>query len=192
MLFAWHKMIMQGNQGGAWRDNDEPMQVVSIPGLYGNKLCAALDRQHPRDLFDISILLNSHGIDRPIFDGFLAYLLPHNRPISEILSPRWKDIGALYDNEFRGMTIKPVTLDELNNARHQIIDALRAHFTQQDYDFLYSFKSGDPNWALAPHNTFSQLPAIKWKLLNIRNMSAKRKAKYLTKLENVMSEWLGD
>lgn len=29
------------------------MCVVSLPDLYGGKLCAALDRQHPRDLFDV-------------------------------------------------------------------------------------------------------------------------------------------
>lgn len=37
------------------------MKVVSLPDLYGGKLCAALDRQHPRDLFDIKILLGLRG-----------------------------------------------------------------------------------------------------------------------------------
>jgi hypothetical protein len=30
--------------------------------LYGGKLCAALDRQHPRDLFDVGLLLRNEGI----------------------------------------------------------------------------------------------------------------------------------
>ena len=29
------------------------MRIVSMPDLFGGKLCAALDRQHPRDLFDV-------------------------------------------------------------------------------------------------------------------------------------------
>lgn len=29
------------------------MPVLALPDLYAGKLCAALDRQHPRDLFDI-------------------------------------------------------------------------------------------------------------------------------------------
>ena len=82
------------------------IQVVSLPDLYGGKLCAALDRQHPRDLFDVAMLLKSHGIDRPIFNGFLAYLLSHNRPISEVMNPRWKDISGLYENEFVGKRLK--------------------------------------------------------------------------------------
>ncbi|MDC7230343.1 MAG: nucleotidyl transferase AbiEii/AbiGii toxin family protein [Sphaerochaetaceae bacterium] len=32
------------------------LPVMSLPDLYGGKLCAGLDRQHPRDLFDIMVL----------------------------------------------------------------------------------------------------------------------------------------
>jgi predicted nucleotidyltransferase component of viral defense system len=46
------------------------IDVVSLADLYGGKICAALDRQHPRDLFDIKLLLErqglSQGIDRAI------------------------------------------------------------------------------------------------------------------------------
>ena len=45
------------------------IQVVSLPDLYGGKLCAAMDRQHPRDLFDVRMLLGSEGISREIFSG---------------------------------------------------------------------------------------------------------------------------
>ena len=38
------------------------IQVVSLPDLYGGKLCAAMDRQHPRDLFDVRMLLGSEEI----------------------------------------------------------------------------------------------------------------------------------
>ncbi len=72
------------------------IQVVSIADLYGGKLCAALDRQHPRDLFDVKMLLETRGIDRSIFNGFITYLLSHPRPLSEVLNPRWKDISELY------------------------------------------------------------------------------------------------
>jgi predicted nucleotidyltransferase component of viral defense system len=86
------------------------IQVVALPDLYGGKLCAAMDRQHPRDLFDIKNLLENQSIDRSIFDGFLTYLLSHKRPIVEVMNPRWKDISKIYNNEFIGMTVKPVTL----------------------------------------------------------------------------------
>jgi len=166
------------------------MQVVSLPDLYGGKLCAALDRQHPRDLFDVAMLLNSHGVDRSMFDGFLAYLLSHNRPISELMNPRWKNISSAYENEFAGMVFEGISIKELTVVPAKMLGALKAHFTQKDYDFLYSFKSGRPVWSLAPSPTFEHLPAIQWKLHNIQRMPAKKRAESLTKLEITMSHWL--
>lgn len=166
------------------------INVVSIPDLYGGKLCAALDRQHPRDLFDVAMLLNSNGIDRLTFDGFLAYLLSHNRPISEIMNPRWKDISALVEKEFAGMTFQEFSLDELNQVPSKMLGALKGHFTQKDYDFLASFKSGDPNWELAPSDNLHRLPAVQWKLLNIKKMPPKKREASLAILEGVMSDWL--
>jgi len=37
------------------------LQLLSFEDLYAGKLCAALDRQHPRDIFDIMVLLNNEG-----------------------------------------------------------------------------------------------------------------------------------
>ena len=39
------------------------MRLVSFADLYAGKLVAALDRQHPRDLFDVRDLLANEGID---------------------------------------------------------------------------------------------------------------------------------
>ena len=38
------------------------MQVMSFADVYAGKICAALDRQHPRDLFDIKWLLENEGM----------------------------------------------------------------------------------------------------------------------------------
>lgn len=37
------------------------IQLVPVGQLYGGKICAALDRQHPRDLFDVKYLLDNEG-----------------------------------------------------------------------------------------------------------------------------------
>lgn len=111
-----------------------------------------MDRQHPRDLFDVKELLETRGIDRSIFIGFLAYLLSHNRPISEVMNPRWKDISDVYKKEFDGMTFKPISLEELQTVPSLMLQSLKAQFTQSDFDFLYSFKSGEPDWTLSPHS----------------------------------------
>ncbi|HCX7766248.1 TPA: nucleotidyl transferase AbiEii/AbiGii toxin family protein, partial [Escherichia coli] len=118
------------------------LPVVSLPDLYGGKLCAALDRQHPRDFYDVKMLLDTQGIDRSIFNGFIAYLLSHNRPLSEVLNPRWKDITEPFQNEFSGMTFEEVSLEELKEVPERMLSALKTHFTQQDFDFLLSFKRG--------------------------------------------------
>jgi hypothetical protein len=37
-------------------------KTLSLAYLYGGKICAALDRQHPRDLFDVKLLLDNEGV----------------------------------------------------------------------------------------------------------------------------------
>ena len=80
------------------------IQVLSLPDLYGGKICAALDRQHPRDLFDVKLLLENEGIDRQIMIAFLVYLISHNRPIRELVSPKLKDLTDIYTKHFQGMS----------------------------------------------------------------------------------------
>ena len=164
------------------------VQVVSLSDLYGGKLCAALDRQHPRDLFDIWVLLNNQGIDREIFNGFITYLLSHPRPISEVMNPNWKDITDIYNNEFQGMTFESVSIEELSSIPNEMINALKIQFTQKDYDFLKSFKEGTPDWSLSPSENIQNLPAVKWKLQHIQKMPNQKQA--IRKLEEVMRHWI--
>jgi len=164
--------------------------VVSLPDLYGGKLCAALDRQHPRDFYDVKMLLDTQGIDRAIFNGFIAYLLSHNRPLSEVLSPRWKDISEPFHNEFSGMTFEDASLKELVEVQRRMLDVLKEHFTQQDFDFLMSFKRGTPDWKLAPESHIQNLPAVQWKLRNIGMMSEEKRAQSLEKLEGILEKWV--
>ena len=68
------------------------MTVLSRKELYGGKVCAALDRQHPRDLFDMAQFYKAHSLAE-IKEGFLVLALGHNRPLHELrrrrrISPR--------------------------------------------------------------------------------------------------------
>lgn len=166
--------------------------VVSLPDLYGGKLCAALDRQHPRDLFDVHQLLQFEGINRELFTGFLTYLLSHPRPLHELLSPRWKAIQDVYQKEFAGMTLIPVGVEELIDARERMLTALQQQLTSQDVDFLVSFKRGEPDWSLCFEPKIAELPAVRWKLQNI-HLLKKNPLKHqqaLHKLELVLQQWL--
>ncbi|WP_252179147.1 nucleotidyl transferase AbiEii/AbiGii toxin family protein [Endozoicomonas sp. 4G] len=166
--------------------------VVSQADLYGGKLCAAMDRQHPRDLYDVQQLLNAGGISREIFTGFLTYTLSHPRPIHEVMSPRWKELEQTFYDEFVGMTNEPVELNELIETRSRMVAALQARFTKRDHDFLLSFKQGKPNWALFDEPSAAKLPAIRWKLMNIQRLSKNRDKhqQQLEKLENTLEHWL--
>jgi len=86
------------------------MRIVSFPDLYAGKIVAALDRQHPRDLFDVRDLLANEGIDDALRRAFLIYLISHDRPMAEVLAVRRKDIAVEFDRGFVGMTRQPVEL----------------------------------------------------------------------------------
>ena len=73
------------------------MQVVEKGHLFGGKICAALDRQHPRDLFDISNMLKKEPFSEIIKKGFIFYLICSNRPIAEMLKPHNKDQRGVFE-----------------------------------------------------------------------------------------------
>jgi len=163
------------------------MQLLSFEDLYGGKLCAALDRQHPRDLFDVLLLLEKEGIGTKLKNTFLVYLLSHNRPISEMLNPRLKDIEELYEKEFKGMTRNEVTVKQLTQTRERLIDTIHSLLDEKDLEFLRSFKAGEPAWDLFAFPEAAKLPAVRWKLHNILKMPKKKRKMAQEKLENVLN-----
>ena len=80
------------------------IQVVSFADLYGGKIVAAFDRQHPRDLFDVRGLLANEGINDELRRAFLVYVVSHNRPMAEVLAPTLKPLGEEFARGFAGMT----------------------------------------------------------------------------------------
>jgi hypothetical protein len=122
--------------------------VVSFADLYAGKLVAVLDRQHPRDLFDIQYLLANEGIDKTLYETFLAYILSHNRPAHELLQPRLKDIRQAFDREFVGMTIDETSLETLLSTREQLVLEIRSGLGDTSKLFMRSFHMLKPDWAL--------------------------------------------
>jgi hypothetical protein len=161
-------------------------RTLSVADLYGGKLCAALDRQHPRDLFDIKLLLEDQGITHDIRQAFVIYLASHDRPMHELLHPRWKDIKQLYANEFVGMVTSPVAYDVLVETREKMLGILQHTLTENEKRFLLSLKTGQPEWTLMAIDGIDKLPAIQWKLRNIQRMSAHKRAEALEKLHMVL------
>ena len=144
--------------------------VSSFEDLYAGKICAALDRQHPRDLFDVKVLYEHEGLDKSLHEAFIIYLLCGNRPIAEILRPKFQDLGPVYERQFLGMSSTPVSLQELESVRERLVRDIHHLFSDKQKQFLMSFKKGEPDWGLLDRPTVEYLPAIRWKLQNIKNM----------------------
>jgi predicted nucleotidyltransferase component of viral defense system len=120
------------------------MPIVSFADLYAGKIVAALDRQHPRDLFDVRDLLAQEGIDEKLRKAFVVYVISHDRPMAEVLAPTRHDISLEYKRGFEGMVDEPVSLEDLLKAREDLIREIVGNMPEEHRRFLLSVKRGEP------------------------------------------------
>ena len=163
------------------------IQVVSFPDLYAGKIVAALDRQHPRDLFDVRDLLANEGVTEDLRRAFIVYLVSHDRPMSEVLAPRRKDISQEFLQGFEGMTVSPATLDDLVAAREALITTIVGDMPEEHRKFLLGFKRGSPDWTLLDIPGADALPAVRWKQLNLDKLSAETRRRLVAQLAAVLN-----
>lgn len=163
------------------------VRTLSIEDLYGGKFCAALDRGHPRDLYDLTVFFEKYAINDKIKNAFIFYLLSSNRPIAELLHPgQLSDFEYLFNSEFEGMVTTQLSAEDLLLARNRLITEINAALTPQDKEFLLSFKKGIPKWELCSVPQLQDMPSIKWKLYNIQNMPINKNAEAVSKLERTL------
>lgn len=165
-------------------------RVLSQGELFGGKICAALDRQHPRDLFDVKLMLDGIGLTDEIRLGMIAALVSHGRPIAELLKPTQKDQSETYKAKFEGMARLPFTYDDHIATLDRLVDTIRSNLTPNDRAFLVSFEAGDPDWSLFPVDGLAELPGPQFKLQNVRKFRDEkpdRHAQSLTALEDICS-----
>ncbi|MEW6664328.1 MAG: nucleotidyl transferase AbiEii/AbiGii toxin family protein [Thermodesulfobacteriota bacterium] len=104
-------------------------RILSPYDLFAGKICAALDRQHPRDLFDVHLLLKSEGLKPEIRRAFIVYLVSHPRPMVEILSPQKKEMRDIFEKEFKGMIAEDIPFKALETTRNDLVEILREELT---------------------------------------------------------------
>lgn len=143
-------------------------RCLSHGELFGGKLCAALDRQHPRDLFDVKRLLDGEGLVDEVRYGFVAALVSHGRPVAELIRPSRKDQGRTFKAQFEGMPFEPFTYEDHVDTLDRLVQAIHASLDANDRTFLESFEAGDPEWTCFPFPAIRELPAPQFKLMNIR------------------------
>lgn len=159
------------------------IQVVSDGQLFGGKIVAALDRQHPRDLFDVKKMFENTGYTERIQHGFLFFLLTSKRPIHEILNPLPINQRQVLKSQFSGMTNEPFTCNEYDATRTKLIQVINQNLEEKEKKFLMSFKDGLPDWNIDAFTDFKRFPAIQWKLQNIQKLKQQNPQKHKIQLE---------
>lgn len=162
------------------------MKVVSFADLYAGKIVAALDRQHPRDLFDVRDLLANEGVSDALRSAFLIYILSHHRPMADVLAPARKPLDEDFRRGFEGMTSEPVALDDLTEAREAIVASVVGAMPDPHRRFLLGFKRGAPDWSLVDVPDARALPAVAWKQHNLAQLAPERRAALAAALETVL------
>ncbi len=157
---------------------DLDIPVVSLEDMYGGKLVAALDRQHPRDLFDVMLLFAHEGITPGIRRAFVVYLASSNRPVHEVLFPPLRNVQHDYEHNFQGMTAEPVPLDALLAARERMVRELQQGLDDDARSFLLSLVAGTPDWSLLNIAHLEHLPGIRWKLHNLTQLRKNNAKKF--------------
>lgn len=163
------------------------IQVVSMGQLYGGKICAALDRQHPRDLFDVKYLLKNEGFTEDIKKGFILLLLSSSRPLNEMFEPNLIDQKEAMANQFEGMSSETFTYDDFENVRKELIETVRQNLTAKDKRFLLGFNNLTPDWSIYD---FERFPAVQWKIQNLAKLKSSNLEKfnaYNTALKKILN-----
>jgi hypothetical protein len=150
------------------------LPVLATAELYGSKLVAAMDRQHPRDLFDVWEMFAAGGLSDATVECFVTYLAGHNRPTHEVLFGNDKDIADEYRNTFVGMTADLVSLETLLETRARLRTELPQRLTGAQRQFLAGLARAQPDWTLLQCPHAADLPALRWKLANLQTFSKRR------------------
>lgn len=165
------------------------INIMSHAELFGGKVCAALDRQHPRDLFDVRILLEDEGLSEEVTLGFIVSLLSHTRPFHELLRPNFLDQRSAFERQFSGMTAAPFSYGDYEATRERLTQEIHKQLKRDEKTFLLSFTEGRPDWGKIPVQNLKDLPAVRWKLANIHDLIRLNPAKHRAQL-NALQEVL--
>ena len=150
-------------------------RVLNYGLLFGGKICAALYRQHPRDLFDVLHLLNNEGFTDEVKSGFLFYLVGHSRPMHEILSPNMIEQSRLMETQFSGMTEEGFSYEEFEKTKGNLLKVIHESLTESDKTFLMGILKLQPDWTIFD---FKEYPGVKWKLLNLAKLKSENPEKH--------------
>jgi hypothetical protein len=137
------------------------------------------------------MLMREHyGWPDGLTDCFVAYLAGHNRPVHEVLLPKVKPLAAIFNNEFAGMTREDVGLASLEQVQADLITQLPQRLLPRHKQFLLSLVQGEPAWDLMPYAHLRDLPALKWKQLNLSKLKKTNPVRFAAQHDELKQKML--
>jgi hypothetical protein len=106
--------------------------------------------------------------------------------MSELLDPTTKDVRHELERRLSGMVRSAVSFEQLRDVQERLPQLLRSALDEDETRFILSMKTGDPDWGALGIAHLHTLPAVQWKLRNIRAMSPGRRREALDKLRHVL------
>ena len=147
---------------------------------------AALDRQHPRDLFDVHQLLENEGITDELRTALIIYLISHDHSPHSLLDPVLREISQDFEQNFVGMTTEGINFGTLLETREKLIIDVVGNMPENHKDFLRSFYCRKPDWNLLGLDGAKNLPSVRWRELNLDKSGEGTCEELLRKLEEVI------
>jgi hypothetical protein len=83
------------------------------------------------------------------------------------------------------MTVNETSLQTLLSTREQLVAEIRSHLDETSKLFLRSFHALRPDWDLISSPTIRNLPAIRWKLMNLERLHTENSEKYQALLQSL-------
>jgi hypothetical protein len=134
-------------------------------------------------------MFEQFGLTTEIMNCFVAYLAGHNRPVHEVLFSTDTPLHEAYESDFVGMTTEPIALQTLQDIRVRMKKELLIAMTDAHRSFLLSLVRCEPDWNLLPFPHLAQLPAIRWKLLNLEKLKKNHSAKFEKQYQELLDRF---
>jgi hypothetical protein len=81
------------------------------------------------------LLLENEGIGDELLPVFVVYLISGNRPLAEMIAPQFQPLEAVFNTQFKGMTKQPISVAELEDARHTLVDLIQERLAKLAKNF---------------------------------------------------------
>lgn len=137
-----------------------------------------MDRQHPRDLFDVAAMHETTGLTDATIECFVTYLAGRVRPAHEVLFGHVEDIAVELHTSFAGMTTEEVELETLLGTRERLVTEIQARLSKDQRDLLIGLALADPDRTLVQCRHAASLRALQWKLLNLQKLNRTHSQKF--------------